>query len=135
MVTFGRSSYGGGQGFKPSFRPRFNRPIKRLDPSLFVKKPKEQVAQVEQASDAKFEQYAIIDKLKQNIAERGYATPTPIQEKPFQRFLQVKTLSALPIRVQVKPSLLISFIDKVLEGQKPKGLNCSSYSRTSNSDW
>ena len=121
--NFGRSSYGTGQGFKPSFRPRFNRPIKRLDPSLFVKKAKEQVVQTEQASDAKFEQYAIIDKLKQNIAERGYTTPTPIQEKAIPEILAGRDVIGIANTGTGKTgAFLISFIDKVHKDKNQKVL-------------
>ena len=121
--NFGRSSYGTGQGFKPSFRPRFNRPIKRLDPSLFVKKAKEQVSQVEQVSEAKFEQYAIIDKLKQNIAERGYTTPTPIQEKAIPEILAGRDVIGIANTGTGKTgAFLISFIDKVHKDKNQKVL-------------
>lgn len=121
--NFGRSSYGGGQGFKPSFRPRFNRPIKRLDPSLFVKKAKEQAVQVEQVADAKFEQYAIIDKLKQNIAERGYMTPTPIQEKAIPEILAGHDVIGIANTGTGKTgAFLISFIDKVFKDKNQKVL-------------
>ncbi len=121
--NFGRSSYGTGQGFKPSFRPRFNRPIKRLDPSLFVKKAKEQVSQVEQVSEAKFEQYAIIDKLKQNIAERGYTTPTPIQEKALPEILAGRDVIGIANTGTGKTgAFLISFIDKVHKDKNQKVL-------------
>jgi len=118
--NFGRSSYGSP---RPSFRPRFNRPIKRLDPSLFVKKAKDQTAQVEQVSDAKFENYAIIDKLKQNIAERGYTTPTPIQEKAIPEILAGKDVIGIANTGTGKTgAFLISFINKVYKDKNQKVL-------------
>jgi len=122
--NFGRSSYGSQRSsFKPSFRPRFNRPIKRLDPSLFVKKAKEQAPQVEAVSNAKFEQYAIIDKLKQNISERGYTTPTPIQEKAIPEILAGKDVIGIANTGTGKTgAFLISFIDKALKDKNQKVL-------------
>lgn len=123
--NFGNNSYGGrtSYGAKPQFRPRFNRPIRRLDPALFVKKAKEQVAQTEVVSDAKFEQYAIIDQLKKNIAERGYTTPTPIQEKAIPEILAGKDVIGIANTGTGKTgAFLISFIDKVQKDKNQKVL-------------
>lgn len=121
--NFGNNSFGGRSGFKPSFRPRFNRPIKRLDPSLFVKKAKEQVLEPVSVSEAKFGDYAIIDQLKQNISAREYLHPTPIQEKAIPDILAGRDVIGIANTGTGKTgAFLISFIDKVFKDKNQKVL-------------
>ncbi|MFZ1619929.1 MAG: DEAD/DEAH box helicase, partial [Microgenomates group bacterium] len=123
--NFGNNSFGGrtSYGSKPQFRPRFNRPIKRLDPSLFVKKAKEQVIEPVSVSEAKFSEYAIIDHLKRNIADRGYLHPTPIQEKAIPEILAGRDVIGIANTGTGKTgAFLISFIDKVFKDKNQKVL-------------
>lgn len=66
-----RSSFGGKQRVK----------IKKIDPSLFVKTAVQVEDQDIQISTVKFTDFKLADKLQRNIANNGYVTPTPIQEK------------------------------------------------------
>ncbi|MFZ1548960.1 DEAD/DEAH box helicase [Candidatus Roizmanbacteria bacterium] len=123
--NFGNNSFGGrtSYGSKPQFRPRFNRPIKRLDPSLFVKKAKVQVIEPVSVSEAKFSEYAIIDHLKRNIADRGYLHPTPIQEKAIPEILAGRDVIGIANTGTGKTgAFLISFIDKVFKDKNQKVL-------------
>ncbi|MBI2034860.1 MAG: DEAD/DEAH box helicase [Candidatus Levybacteria bacterium] len=61
----------------------------RLDPRLFVREATESGGQKEK-TNALFSQYGIADKLKRNIAERGYSNPTEIQEKTIPYILESK---------------------------------------------
>src|SRR5438445_5857586 len=69
----GRYSYGrgGGQG----------RPIEKYDPSLFIKKVEEQIASVAYVPKNTFNDFAIDDRIKKNISDKGYLLPTPIQDQ------------------------------------------------------
>lgn len=65
------------------------RPARKLDERLFIKKAASNSIVSEQVvSSATFSDYAIDDKLKRNIADRGYLTPTPIQEQTIPYLLQ-----------------------------------------------
>lgn len=68
--------------------------VKKLNPALFVKKANvSSVSLDNQAaplSSAKFSEYEISDKLKRNIADRGYTTPTAIQEKAIPYVLAMR---------------------------------------------
>lgn len=76
-----------------SYASRPQRSVKRLDPNLFIKRAKEGEAQVEQAtSGIKFSEYNIVDKLKRNIADHGYTSPTAIQEKAIPHILEGRDL-------------------------------------------
>ena len=80
---------------------RFNKPsrsgrreIKKFDPSLFIKKVEEQVAAPEYSSKHTFADFAIEPRLKKNIIERGYQTPTPIQDQAIPVLLEGKDVIA-----------------------------------------
>lgn len=87
----GRQSYGrpqgGSQGSRFSSYNRNKKQIKKLDSTLFVKSAMP-LSQVEVLSDAKFTDFALSEKLQRNIAEHGYTTPTPIQEKAIPFILE-----------------------------------------------
>ncbi len=74
-----------GNGFSS---PRRNMP-RKLDANLFIKKADPIVNQVEgQGSTMTFADFAIDEKLKRNIADRGYVSPTPIQEQAIPYLLE-----------------------------------------------
>ncbi|HVZ67266.1 MAG TPA: DEAD/DEAH box helicase, partial [Patescibacteria group bacterium] len=80
------------QGQRNSFgRPRNRRVEKKLDPNLFIKHIKESNViehnQAEEEITARFDDYAVVDKIKRNIAEHGYEIPTAIQEKAIPQIL------------------------------------------------
>lgn len=81
---------GGSRGFqkRSSFGGRFK---KRLDVNLFIKKASGVVDSVEEtSSEVLFADYALSEKLKRNVAEHGYVSPTPIQEKTIPHLLEGK---------------------------------------------
>jgi len=72
------------------------RPIRKLDPNLFIKKRNNvDTEQVIYESSARFSDYNIVDKIKQNIAEHNYLIPTPIQEKAIPHILEGKDVIGL----------------------------------------
>ncbi len=80
-----RSKYGN-NSFASKSR-RNNGQGKKLDPALFIKKAFKTTTQVEDVSNMKFADYDIEDKLKRNIEDHGYTTPTEIQEKAIPEIL------------------------------------------------
>lgn len=80
-------------------RRHFNQPknrqrlVRRVNPSLFIKKASEAQIQPEAVvSKVEFSSYSITDKLKQNILEHGYTAVTPIQEKAIPHILSGRDL-------------------------------------------
>jgi superfamily II DNA/RNA helicase len=94
-----RGGYKGGSSFgkRPSYagsnRPK--RAVKTFDPSLFIKKVEEQqsVAAVYVAKN-NFSDFLIEDLIKKNISEKGYVTPTPIQDQVIPLLLDGKDVIA-----------------------------------------
>lgn len=66
------------------------RPIKKFDPSLFIKKVEEQVIVPEYTPQHSFNDFNIIEQLKNNITNRGYKAPTPIQDQIIPVLLEGK---------------------------------------------
>jgi hypothetical protein len=54
---------------------------KSFDPSLFVKKATSELKVVEYTPKNSFTDFNLCPQLQQNIAVRGYPTPTPIQDQ------------------------------------------------------
>lgn len=72
---------------RTGFRHVIKKHEKKLDPNLFVKKANGDHIQDEYLSKAQFVDYLIDDKLKRNIRDHGYSTPTAIQEKAIPEIL------------------------------------------------
>ncbi len=64
------------------------REIKKFDPSLFMKKVEEQVVAPTYVSKHAFSDFPIDNQIKQNIADKGYITPTPIQDQTIPLLLE-----------------------------------------------
>lgn len=84
---------------KPNTKPhnngrrfgKFNQPkraVKKFDPSLFIKKVEEQVISPVYIPKNKFSDFEINDQIKQNIVDKGYINPTPIQDEAIPFLLQ-----------------------------------------------
>lgn len=72
----------GGFGQRPPVRRQ-----KFIDPHLFVKRASEQAAVVYTPTHT-FADFALVDQLKLNVTERGYVTPTPIQDQAIPALLE-----------------------------------------------
>ncbi len=79
----------GGKG-----RGQSKRVIKKFDPSMFMKKVEEQVVANAYIPKNTFADFLIEDQIKQNIAHKGYLTPTPIQDQVIPLLLQGKDVIA-----------------------------------------
>ncbi len=79
----GNNSYGA----RPRFHSSAKRQIKKLDPNLFINKSASAEPQIKYVSNIQFSDFSIDNKLKRNIEERGYISPTEIQEKAIPEIL------------------------------------------------
>lgn len=62
------------------------RATRKIDVNLFIRKAKETITP-QNASTSSFSDYKVADELKINITQRGYTTPTLIQEKTIPHIL------------------------------------------------
>lgn len=105
-----RHSRGGGGRFGGGMK----RHTPYLDPQLFVKKATDMDAQEEFVSTAQFSDYPISDRMKQNIVDHGYTTPTAIQEKAIPEILAGRDLIGMAKTGTGKTAaFLITLINKV----------------------
>ncbi|MBI5044773.1 MAG: DEAD/DEAH box helicase [Candidatus Levybacteria bacterium] len=72
-----------------NFRQKRGAP-KPLDERLFINRAKPPEQEVEPQTSITFNDFAISDKLKRNIADHNYQRPTPIQEKAIPVLLEGK---------------------------------------------
>lgn len=88
--------------------------VKKLDPSLFIKKVNGASPSLEQnASPVHFSEYNILDELKRNIEEHGYSVPTAIQEKAIPLILAGRDIIGIANTGTGKTAaFLISLINK-----------------------
>lgn len=68
------------------------RPMRRFNPSMFIKKVEERVATPIYEPVHMFADFAIEPQLKKNIAARGYKAPTPIQDQAIPYLLEGRDL-------------------------------------------
>lgn len=78
--------------FGPKRQQAPARAFGRFNPSDFIKKVEETVAPQAYTARHRFEDFAIEDVLKKNIARKGYTTPTPIQDQAIPHILEGKDL-------------------------------------------
>ncbi len=90
--SFNRNKSSGPRRFGRSNQPR--RAVKKFDPSMFIKKVEEQVASAPYISKHKFSDFPIEDQIKQNIINKGYTTPTPIQDEAIPYLLEMRDIIA-----------------------------------------
>ena len=66
----------------------------KFDPSLFIKKVEEQVAEAAYVPKNMFSDFLIEDQIKKNIEQKGYKIPTPIQDAVIPLLLEGKDVIA-----------------------------------------
>lgn len=97
------NSYGGGR----------RGPEKKLDPTLFVKKAIVGSSADEFVAKNNFSDFNIADKLKRNITDHGYTTPTQIQDLSIPHILEGRDLIGIANTGTGKTAaFLISLINK-----------------------
>lgn len=120
---FGRSGHG--RNFQRNRYNRNNRGAsnKRINPSLFVKKitrnPEDQPYQPEYS----FEDFAILQGIKDNLKWKGLKTPMPIQDKAIPHILEGKDLIGIANTGTGKTlAFLVPLLHKVVSKQNEKVL-------------
>ncbi len=101
---------------KKSFRG-FNSGEKRLDPSVFIRKVDDIKAGIPNMTNMtegiKFVSFNIVDKLKRNILQHGYISPTEIQAKAIPEIMAGRDIIAMANTGSGKTAaFLISLINK-----------------------
>lgn len=77
------------QSFKPRNNFRQNRKPKSIDPAMLIQKAKETpIVQELPVIKHQFSDFLIADVIKQNISEKGYVTPSPIQDEVIPVILE-----------------------------------------------
>lgn len=110
------------RGFHPKFKQRQRNRGQYIDPSRFVhsavEKPLTEFIPTHQFSD-----FLIADVLKKNISEKGYTTPTPIQDQVIPHILNGKDVIGIANTGTGKTgAFLIPFINKVYYNQSQRVL-------------
>ncbi len=90
VAPFHRNRSGSYAGY--SVRPKA--PVKKYNPSLFIKKVEEQTAAPVYIPTKAFADFLIEEHIKQNIINKGYITPTPVQDKVIPLILEGKDVIA-----------------------------------------
>ncbi len=109
---------------RPNNNNRFSHGIKRqyINPELFVKKA-ELETQEQFVPKYSFSDFLISDGLKQNIAQHGYTTPTPIQDQAIPYLLEGRDLIGIANTGTGKTAaFLIPLINKVFYNKSQKVL-------------
>jgi ATP-dependent RNA helicase RhlE len=75
-------------------RQQPKRPIKKFDPSLFIKKIEERVVSDAYVPKHAFSDFLIKEQIKENIVSKGYTHPTPIQDQAIPFLLQGRDIIA-----------------------------------------
>lgn len=117
----GRRSFGGRRR-PPHFRNRkkFSKKEKGIDVQKFVNKA-EKVEEESYVSKHEFNDFFVDDRIKRNIAAKGYRTPTPIQDKAIPEVLKNRDIVGIANTGTGKTAaFLIPMLHKVLKdnGQK-----------------
>jgi ATP-dependent RNA helicase RhlE len=99
-----------------------NRKLPVYDPALFIKKASEQVVE-EFTAVHSFEDFQIDSKIKKSIVDKGYTSPTPIQDQVIPLILEGKDVVGIANTGTGKTAaFLIPFINKVLHNRNERVL-------------
>ena len=102
--------------FRRRHSPRPKRRIKSFDPRHVVGKMAAASESIDHIISHKFSDFAIFENLKQNIVERGYEIPTPIQDQVIPHILEGRDVVGIANTGTGKTAaFLIPLIDKVVK--------------------
>lgn len=120
----GNSRFGGGRGYGGGGRyPRRRPPGQNIDVSRFINKVTELTTPPEYVSTHKFSDFNMHEKLKQNVAARGFVHPTPIQDQSIPQILEGKDLVGLANTGTGKTgAFLLPLLNKVYSNKSEKVL-------------
>lgn len=124
-------SFGGRKGpprfrGKPKFGPRFpknGQKSQKIDVSRFINKAMPTEAVKEYVPTNNFSDFPVDEKLKRNIAGKGYSKPTPIQDQAIPHILAGKDLVGIANTGTGKTAaFLVPFLNKVIHDRRQKVL-------------
>lgn len=125
-----RSSFGGNRswgGNSGGNRNRGGRKIVSFDPSMFIQKA-DQVDRTQEKPEVYQNQHAFVDfdvneQIKINLAQKGYISPTPIQDQIIPHILENRDVVGIAETGTGKTAaFLIPLIDKVLKNPNTRVL-------------
>jgi len=106
------------------YRKQNRRPLSRrgagkyIDPNRFINKAV-RAEKIDFTPEHRFEDFAVDERLKENIIKKGYALPTPIQDKAIPVILKGNDIVGIANTGTGKTAaFLIPLIDKVLKSSK-----------------
>jgi len=95
--------------------------IRSFDPTILINTPQDRKDTEEYAISYTFSDFQISDKLKENILQKGYKTPTPIQDRSIPSILEGRDLIGIANTGTGKTAaFLIPLINKVLKDRNQK---------------
>lgn len=107
-----RANRGGGRGMP-----------KPLDERLFINKAQAVEVEQEPVTTVRFTDFKISDKLKRNIADHGYITPTPIQEQTIPHLLEGRDVIGIANTGTGKTAaFLIPLVEKMTQDRNQRAL-------------
>lgn len=110
----GRRSGGFSNHSSRGFTRQFRGGARKLDPNMFINKASEVVEQPLRVSNVNFSDYEISDRLKRNIVDHGFTTPTQIQEGTIPPILEGRDIIGIANTGTGKTAaFLIPLINKV----------------------
>ena len=119
---YGRNSNNRNFNNKTRHSSRPKRKQASFDPSLLVKKAAP-VEKKEYLARYQFNEFKIVDQIKQNIAKKGFKNPSPIQDQIIPQILKGKDVIGLASTGTGKTAaFLIPLIDKVFKNPMEKVL-------------
>ena len=89
-----KSGTSGAPRFRGGSSGRSRAPVKKFNPSLFIKKVEEQIPSSVYVPKHMFADFLIEDSIKESIAVKGYTAPTPIQDQVIPLILEGKDVIA-----------------------------------------
>lgn len=99
---------------KRRFSPRQRFTPRPLNPSLFVNKASPDRPEIKHEITHKFSDFLISDQIKENITQKGYVVPTPIQDKVIPAILEGKDVVGIANTGTGKTgAFLIPLINKI----------------------
>jgi ATP-dependent RNA helicase RhlE len=102
---------------------RSKRKIKTIDPSRLIQKAEENIVQETYIPTHQFSDFLIAQQLKNNILEKGYTTPSPIQDEVIPLALQGRDIVGIANTGTGKTAaFLIPLLNKIFYNRSEKVL-------------
>ncbi|HVU75519.1 MAG TPA: DEAD/DEAH box helicase [Candidatus Paceibacterota bacterium] len=104
------------RGGRPQRRTRQARPSQSIDASRYINKAVEEVIERPYEPTHRFSDFKIDERIKGNIARKGYETPTPIQDQSIPTILEGRDIVGIANTGTGKTgAFLIPLLDKVVK--------------------